>query len=212
MNIILVWIQWSWKGTMARLIQDKYSYNFFEMWQKLRNFCELENPDAKAVRECITKWDLVPIKLTGKILAHYLSTHKDNFTIFDGIPRSLIQKEMFDLIVKDYVVFFLDLSKEEAIIRLSWRRIDPITWESFPADFIWDINPSTWNKLVVRNDDKPEFVKNRVDTFYQNTLPLLASWAKSWTRVYHIDASKCIEEEFAQIDEIIGNDFYTVIN
>ena len=178
------------------------------MWQKLRNFCELDNLDAKAVKDCMTAGNLVPIELTGRILAHYLSTHSWNHIIFDGIPRSLSQKEMFNLIVKNYVVIFLDLNKEEAIKRLAWRRIDPTTWESFSAEFIWDINPKTWIKLVIRDDDKPDFVRNRVDVFYQNTLPLLASWAKEGTKVYHIDANKSIEEEFTQIDEIVGNKFY----
>lgn len=212
MNIVLVWIQWSGKGTMARLIQEKYSYSFFEMGQKLRNFCELDNPDSKAVKDCITKWDLVPIELTGRILSHYLSNHDWGRIIFDGIPRSLSQKEMFNLIVKNYVVIFLDLNKEEAIKRLAWRRIDPTTWESFGTDFLGDNNPKTWVKLAVRDDDKPDFVRNRVDVFYQNTLPLLASWAKEWTKVYHIDADKSIEEEFAQIDEIIENEFYSSLD
>lgn len=208
MNIVLVWIQWSGKGTMARLIQDKYSYSFFEMWQKLRNFCELDTPDAKAVKDCMTAGNLVPIELTGKILSHYLLNHDGSRIIFDGIPRSLSQKEMFNQIVENYVVVFLDLNKEEAIKRLAWRRIDPTTWESFGVDFVGDINPKTWIKLVIRDDDKPDFVRNRVDVFYQNTLPLLASWAKEGIKVYHIDADKTIEEEFAQIDEIISNEFY----
>lgn len=193
---------------MARLIQEKYSYSFFEMWQKLRYFTELWLPESQRVKDCVTKWDLVPIELTGKILSHYLENHSWNNIIFDGIPRSMSQKEMFNKIVGKYVVIFLDLSKEEAILRLSWRRIDPITWESFPAEFKWDVNPKTWNKLVIRDDDKPEFVRNRVDVFYQNTLPMLASWAKEWIKVFSIDASKSIEEEFAQIDDIIENNYY----
>ncbi|EKE26974.1 MAG: hypothetical protein ACD_4C00100G0001 [uncultured bacterium (gcode 4)] len=110
---------------------------------------------------------------------------------------------MFDLIVKDYIIIFLDLNKLDAIERLSWRRIDPVTWESFWPEFIQDINPKTGNQLIIRDDDKPEAVSKRVDTFYQNTLPLLALWAAEWKKVYKIDASKTVEEVFSQIENII---------
>jgi adenylate kinase len=69
--------------------------------------------------------------MSGKILTHYRKTHMENFILFDGIPRSLDQKEMFDMIIDDYIVFFLELDKETAISRLSGRRIDPKTGESF---------------------------------------------------------------------------------
>ena len=208
MNIVLIWIQWSWKWTQARLIQEKYTYHLFEMWQKLRNFTTLWLPESQTVKECIDSWRLVTIEMIWKILTHYRDTHKENFIIFDWIPRSLWQKEMFDLIIKEYVVFYLDLDKEEAIRRLSWRRIDPISWESFPQEFKWDINPKTWNKLVVRDDDKPEAVRKRVETFYSNTMPLLASWAQDRRKIYHIDASWVPENVFKEIEDIIENEFY----
>ena len=210
MNIVLVWIQWSGKGTQARLIVDKFSYSFFEMWQKLRNFAWLVLPESSAVKKCLEAWSLVPIELTGKILTHYMESHKESFILFDWIPRSIDQKEMFDMIVWEYSIFYLDLSKSEAIKRLLGRRIDPITWEWFPWDFVWEINPKTWNKLVTRDDDKPEAVIKRVDIFYQNTMPLLTSWAHSWKKIYNIDASKNVLEVFAQIEDILENKFYTI--
>ncbi len=211
MNIVLVWIQWSGKWTQARFIQDKFGYHFFEMWQKLRNFSSLDNPDSLEVKKCIDSWQLVPIELSWKILAHYRQTHSDNFIIFDGIPRSLDQKEMFDLIINEYVVFYLDLDKNEAIKRLSWRRIDPATWETFSSEYTWETNPKTWNKLVIRDDDKPESVKKRIEIFYANTMPLLASWAHDWRKIYSIDASWDVEKVFLRISEIIWNEFYTSV-
>ncbi len=203
MNIILVWIQWSGKWTQARKIVEKYWYSFFEMWQKLRNFSELDLPESTDVKNYLSDWKLVPIELIWKILIHYLNIHKDVSVLFDWIPRTPDQKDMFDLIVKDYIIIFLDLNKLDAIERLSWRRIDPVTWESFWPEFIQDINPKTGNQLIIRDDDKPEAVSKRVDTFYQNTLPLLALWAAEWKKVYKIDASKTVEEVFSQIENII---------
>lgn len=203
MDIILVWIQWSWKWTQARKIVDNFSYSFFEMGQKLRNFCEIWHELSPSVRQCIDSWKLVPQDMIAKILSHYKETHKWVNILFDGIPRNIEQKDLFDEIIKDYIVIFLDLQKDDAIARLSGRRIDPITWESFSSDFEWDINPKTWNKLITRSDDTPEAVSKRVDIFYQNTLPLLALWASEWRKVYKIDASKSIDEVFEEIRKIL---------
>lgn len=206
MNIVLVGIQWSWKWTQARLIQEKFVYHFFEMGQKLRNFTKLWLPESKQVEELISAWKLVPIELTWKIISHYLETHSDWFIIFDWVPRSINQKEMFDLLVEEYCIFYLDLDKNEAIRRLSGRRIDSITWESFSSDFGGDFNPKTWNKLITRDDDNEDSVKKRVDIFFQNTLPLLASWWKEKRKIYTIDASKNINEVFEEISLIIDRD------
>ncbi|EKE28957.1 MAG: Adenylate kinase [uncultured bacterium (gcode 4)] len=211
MNIVLVWIQWSGKGTQARLIEEKYSYNFFEMWQKLRNFCELWLPESAQVKELVTAWKLVPTELIWRILKHYRDSHSENFILFDGIPRSIEQKEIFEMIIGEYVVFYLDLSKDLAIKRLSWRRIDPKTWESFWPDFAWDTNPATWNELITRADDTPDAVKKRVDTFYLNTLPLISAWTDESRKIYEIDASKSVEKVFEQISDIIENKFYTSV-
>lgn len=111
------------------------------------------------------------------------------------------------MIIDEYVIFYLDLSKELAIKRLSWRRIDPKTGESFWPDFIWDMNPATGNKLITRADDTPEAVKKRVETFYSNTLPLISAWTDEWRKIYEIDASKSVEKVFEQIIDIMENKF-----
>ncbi|MDD2487500.1 MAG: nucleoside monophosphate kinase [Candidatus Gracilibacteria bacterium] len=211
MNIILVGIQGSGKGTQARKITEMFSYNFFEMGQKLRNFADLDLPESQEVREYLKEGKLVSIEMIGRILVHYKQTHKDGFVLFDGIPRTIEQKDMFDSVIKDYIVIFLDLKKDEAIRRLSLRRIDPITGESFGPEFKGEINPETGNKLIFRSDDTPEAVSRRVETFYQNTLPLLALWASEGRKVYTIDAGKGIDEVFEEIQYIIQNKIYSSI-
>lgn len=53
MNILLVGIQGSGKGTQARKIAADYGYSFFEMGQKLRNFSELDHPRSGEVKACM---------------------------------------------------------------------------------------------------------------------------------------------------------------
>lgn len=162
---------------MARKILDNHGYSFFEMGQKLRNFASLQEIESSEVAQILANGSLVGNHLVEKMLVHYRENHSGSPVIFDGIPRSRNQKDLFDRVFPEYIVVYLDLSREEAVQRLANRRIDPTTGESFPADFKGDFSPYTGNKLIHRTDDNPEAVTKRIDTFYTNTLPLLAVWA-----------------------------------
>ena len=174
------------------------------MGQKLRNFSELDHPRSSEVRHCLEQGKLVPDDLITVMLEHYRDTHGSHRILFDGIPRSSSQKALFDAVFPDYFVVFLDLKREQAIDRLSGRKIDPSTGESFPADFVGSFSPFTGQKLIKRPDDTPEAVAKRIEIFYENTLPLLALWAQEGKRVYTIDASKDIETVYEQIKVVLS--------
>lgn len=205
MHILLVGIQWSGKWTQARKMLEQYPwYSFFEMGQKLRNFSELDEPLSAQVRDYLNAGKLVPLDIIEAMLNHYKNHHTGGNILFDGIPRSLEQLDLFEKVFPDYFILFLDLEKEEAIRRLANRRIDPTNGESFPADFKGDFSPFTGVKLIRREDDNEEAVTRRIATFYHNTLPLVAEWAARWKRVYRIDAGKSIDDVFEHIKVILS--------
>ncbi len=204
MHLVLVGIQGSGKGTMARKIIETYGHHFFEMGQKLRNFAGLQEPQSAEVAQLLSQGALVPNSLVEKILLHYRANHSGAPIVFDGIPRSKEQKDLFDSVFPEYMIIFLDLPRDKAIERLANRRIDPVTGESFPSNFVGDFSPYTGNKLVHREDDNPEAVAKRIDTFYANTIPLLALWASEGKRVYTIDASKDIDTCAEQIKVVLS--------
>lgn len=205
MNIILVGIQGSGKGTQARKIMEKHpEFQFFEMGQKLRDFSVMKESLSAVVKKHLDEGSLVPMEVIETMLMHYRGRHNDGTIVFDGIPRTLQQLEMFERVFPEYFVIFLDLEKDVAIERLASRRIDPSNGMSFPADFEGDFSPFTGQKLVTREDDNEEAVLKRIQSFYHNTLPLIAEWAARGKRVYRIDASKTIDEVADMIEVIIG--------
>ena len=64
---------------------------------------------------------------------------------------------------------------------------------------------------MTRADDTPEAVIKRVDTYYQNTVPLISAWTDENRKIYEIDASLSVEKVFEQISDIIENEFYTSV-
>lgn len=204
MNIILVWIQGSGKGTQARkILENNPEFSFFEMGQKLRDFANANEPLSPIVKQSLEEWKLVSMDVIEAMLVHFKNSHTEGPILFDGIPRTLEQLELFEKIFTDYYVIFLDLKEDIALERVSNRRIDPTNGMSFPADFKWDFSPYTWAKLETRSDDNEESVKKRIQSFYHNTLPLIVEWASRKKRVYRIDASKSIDEVAEMIDVII---------
>jgi len=71
------------------------------------------------------------IKLTEK----FLDEHSGKSVLIDSAIRSAEQNEALESVWGDFEVIWLDLVEEEAVKRLTGRRIDPITHETFPASF-----------------------------------------------------------------------------
>ena len=123
--------------------------------------------------------------------------------VFDGIPRNLEQKVIFDEVVKDYCVMCLDLEKDMAIERLTHRRVCPLTGKVFGPDHTLDHNPENGAKLVTRTDDTVDAITQRMELFYENTLPLLDTWKQEGRQVYHVDASRDIDTVFSDVLAIV---------
>lgn len=98
------------------------------------------------------------MKLTEKFLAD----NRDKKILIDGAIRSAEQNDALETVWGDFEVLWLDLNEETAVERLSGRRIDPVTNETFPASFTGDTNPKTGNTLVTRADDTPEAIRKRI--------------------------------------------------
>ena len=76
MNIVLVGIQGSAKGTQARLLCEHYpNYVFFEMGQKLRNFAKTGHPMAAKLEEDMKAGRLIDDEIIGAMLKHYKDEH-----------------------------------------------------------------------------------------------------------------------------------------
>ena len=204
-HIMLVGIQWSGKGTQARKILDKYpDFTLFEMGTELRKFATLGTPDALRVKEALEAGLKAPTEYIVKLTEKFLAEHDGKRVLIDGAIRSAEQNDSLESVWWEFDVLWLDLDEETAVSRLSGRRIDPVTNETFSASFEGDTNPKTGNKLVTRTDDTPEAIRKRIAWSIGETLPLIDVWKRHDHDVLRIDAGQTEDEIFSQVEKMLS--------
>ena len=210
-DIFLFWIQGAGKGTQAKMILNEFwdRFSYFEAWNILRAMKSNDNAIWNYIKKIIDRWELVDDELIVTFFDAFLITlEKWQAMLVDGFPRKMWQyymmMERFKKMKRDYVVIYLDLPEEEAIRRLSWRRICEKCGAVYNIYKDWDLKvcPKCWWKLIIRHDDKPEIIKKRIEIFKEETLPVIKEFEKQWV-VYKIDASMSPNEVFDQIKKLV---------
>jgi adenylate kinase len=127
--------------------------------------------------------DLVPDEVIVAMVAERLQEEdaQDGF-ILDGFPRTVPQAEALDRQLDHMgrritAVLLLDVPDEEVERRLSGRRVCVKKGHNYHVEFdppkregVCDQDGS---RLIQRDDDKPEVVRNRLDTYHGKTAPLI---------------------------------------
>jgi adenylate kinase len=128
--------------------------------------------------------DLVPDDVIVGVIAERIDSSEalDGF-ILDGFPRTTPQAAALDAKLAELgrtvtAVLLIDVSDEEVVRRLGGRRTCAANGHVFHVDFeppeqegICDIDGS---ELLVRDDDKPEVIRKRLQTYHEKTEPLVS--------------------------------------
>lgn len=196
MNIILFGPQGSGKGTQARLLCEKFGFFYFESGAYLRRIAE-SHPELK---ESLSEGKLVPdTEMTSYLAAFFDQQNLYDDILFDGFPRTLEQYNFFKNWLKDKSVtldlgIVLEISEEETLKRLSSRRLNPETGEIYslahPLPTGVDIE-----KLIQRDDDKPESIKRRLNLYRTRTEELINEIKKDM-KVVEVNGERSESEIF----------------
>ena len=156
---------------------------------------------------------LVPDELTVKILLDRVAQDDcKNGYVLDGFPRTIPQAEVLDKALTelgdkiDYAVN-VDVPDENIINRMSGRRACVNCGATY---HIVHIPPrkegfcdTCDSELILRDDDKPETVKNRLDVYHKQTQPLIDFYeAKGVLR--SVDGTVDMKDVFAAIVDILS--------
>jgi adenylate kinase len=184
LNLTLLGPPGSGKGTQGERLQEDFRLPYYATGDILRAAVKEGTEVGKQAKEYMDRGDLVPDEVIIGVIAERLQREEasDGF-ILDGFPRTVPQAEalnakMSELRREITAVLLIDVPEEEVLRRLGGRR----TCEKNPSHIyhvefdppkeagVCDIDGG---RLIVRDDDKPEVIKNRLGQYREKTEPLI---------------------------------------
>lgn len=204
MNIVLIGIQGSGKGTLVAGLEKQLQFELISTGQLFREEIATGSVLGKIIEQCIADGQLVENDLVMQVIENRLKNITKEHVVFDGFPRECGQaKELKKYLNVDLVVN-LQLSKENAVERL----LDRLTCES--CKYITskkavtsNICPKCGGKLVVRTDDTMDSINKRFAIYEHETLPLLDLYRSWGVSVVNIDASKTPKQILEDVMRVI---------
>ena len=201
-------MQGSGKGTQGKILAEKYNLKFFEMGGELRRMIESGSPLGQKVKGIVEAGNLVDDDTILEVVNSFVSTLDPKQPIlFDGIPRTLKQSEkLLDLLAKndrDAFAVHIKISKDEAIKRLTQRRICENCKGVYSPSYKSDTCQHCGGKLVTRHDDNLESIQRRLENYEKETIPVIKDFYER-DHLIEVDGEQSIEkvtkEMFEKVD------------
>ena len=213
MKIIMLGAPGAGKGTQAKMIAEKCGIPHISTGDifraNIKNGTEL---GAKA-KEYMDKGLLVPDELVCDLVVDRIQQADcEKGYILDGFPRTIPQAEALEAALNaieqklDYAID-IDFPDENIINRMSGRRACVGCGATYHVVF----NPTKvegkcdvcGESLILRDDDKPETVKKRLDVYHTQTQPLIDFYSARKVLV-EVDGTQSMDKVFEDIMKILG--------
>lgn len=168
----------SGKGTQAKFITQKYALPQISTGDLLRDAVKRETVLGIKAKEFLNTGTLVPDEIVLELLKErLLNDDCSNGFILDGYPRNLTQAKQLANITDIDLVVNIDVDYSFLVTRITGRR----TCKKCGAIFHIEFNPPTQEEtcdkcsgdLYQRTDDTEEIVKKRLETYENQTKPLI---------------------------------------
>ena len=201
----------SGKGTQADRLYDKLGLQHVSSGDLFRENIAKGTPLGLKVKDILARGELVPDDLTIEMVMdriHQPDTVRG--VIFDGFPRTQGQAiALAQSLEKENKhiarVIYFHVADPVIVERLAARRICPqdgmlYNMKSKPPrnDAICD-NDGT--PLVLRDDDRPAVVQNRLRVYHEQTTPLIEYYRRQ-DLLTEIDAARDIEATAAELEQV----------
>ena len=208
-NLVFLGPPGAGKGTQAKRLARDLGLVHISTGDILREAVKNQTPLGRKAKEYMDRGELVPDDLIIALIEEVMPP--EGGVIFDGFPRTIAQAEALDQMLSrkgfklDAVILF-DVPDEVVVERLSGRRVCPSCGAVYHIKF----NPPKEDevcdkcrtKLVQREDDREEVVRNRLEVYRKQTAPLIEYYEGKGILI-RLDASKDIEEVYQQLRKVV---------
>ena len=212
MKIIMLGAPGAGKGTQALKIAEKYNIPHISTGDIFRMNIKEGTELGKKAKSFMDQGLLVPDELVVDLVVDRLAQpDAKNGYVLDGFPRTIPQAEALDKALEekgeavDYAID-VDVPDENIVNRMSGRRACTtcggtyhIKYAPTKAEGICD---ACGGNLVLRDDDKPETVKKRLEVYHKQTQPLIDYYNKK-NVLKTVDGTQDVADVFAAIVKIL---------
>ena len=213
MKIIMLGAPGAGKGTQAKKIADKYQIPHISTGDIFRANIKEGTELGKKAKSYMDQGLLVPDELTLElIMDRFQNPDCANGYVLDGFPRTIPQAEALTAALEkngetiDYAIN-VEVPDENIVARMSGRRAClacgatyHVVYAPTKEEVICD---RCGEKLVLRDDDKPETVKKRLDVYHSQTQPLIDYYTKQG-KLVEVDGTQNVDAVFDAIVKILG--------
>jgi adenylate kinase len=183
LNLILIGPPGAGKGTQAERLQVDFHLPFISTGEMLRTSVTQGTELGAAAKQYMESGRLVPDELIVAMTAERLSQEDalDGF-ILDGFPRTTAQAQALDEQLgaggrRVTAALLIDVPDEEVVKRISGRRVCVKAGHNYHVEFDPPKNDAVCDqdgsRLIQREDDLPEVIRERLAVYHDKTAPLI---------------------------------------
>ena len=213
MKIIMLGAPGAGKGTQAKKIADRYQIPHISTGDIFRANIKEGTELGKKAKTYMDQGLLVPDELTLElIMDRFQNPDCANGYVLDGFPRTIPQAEALTAALEkngdsiDYAIN-VEVPDENIITRMSGRRACLACGATYHVVYAptkeEGVCDRCGEKLVLRDDDKPETVKKRLDVYHSQTQPLIDYYTKQG-KLAEVDGTQSVDAVFDAIVKILG--------
>lgn len=205
----------SGKGTQTKKLSKELNLPHVDTGSMLRAEIAKGSEEGLTAKGYMDKGALVPIEIVAAIIKKRLNETdcQDGF-ILDGYPRSIEQAEALAKVLDEIntgvehslKVINIDVNKDLLIERIVTRRLCKNCGKIYNTKFMPSkkegICDDCGSELYQRNDDTEATAKNRLDTYNEQTQPLIKFYADK-NLLHNINGNKSVDEIYKDILEIL---------
>lgn len=193
-KILLMGPQGSGKGTQAEILAEHYGIPALSTGQLIRDEIDLNSELGQRLKQIILRGELI-----SNIDAAYLLKSRlekpdaQNGYVLDGYPRNMSQLEAFTFDEPTHVIV-IEIPEEESMKRIGSRltcrgcgKVSALRDGLKPGDTC----KTCGGEWFIREDDKPEAIKRRLEIYRNDTEPVIQRYGEF---VLRIDGMGSIEE------------------
>lgn len=213
MRIIMLGAPGAGKGTQAKQIAAKLNIPHISTGDIFRANIKGGTELGKKAKAYMDQGALVPDELVVDLVADRIKQEdcKEGY-VFDGFPRTIPQAEALDKALEEMgskidFAIDIDVPDENIINRMSGRRACLACGATYHVQFnapkAEGICDTCGKELVLRDDDKPETVKTRLDVYHNQTQPLIDYYTEK-SVLKSVDGTQDVAEVFQSILDVLG--------